>query len=100
MFSGVIAHGGRAQCTYHMYQPNQSLTEVSCSDGTNGIINWGLSDISSMFPYVTAWQEITWNSPNCGTCLRVSFNGKAIHVTALDYCGEAGNGVSHLDLAR
>jgi len=39
-----------------MYTASDSLTTVSCSDGANGLITkFGYSNLSKMYPYVTAW---------------------------------------------
>ena len=28
-----------------------------------------------------------WNSPNCGTCWKLTYNGKSINVLAIDHSG-------------
>ncbi|KAI9353007.1 Cerato-platanin [Zopfochytrium polystomum] len=29
-----------------------------------------------------------WNSPNCGSCYSLSYNGKTVYVVAIDACGD------------
>ena len=62
MLVDVNCLGGLAKCTYHLYEPHLELKFVACSDGRNGIMNWGYRDLAPMFPYVTAWQESSWGS--------------------------------------
>lgn len=89
--------------TYHMYYAGQPLTQVSCSDGTNGLITrWGHSTVDPMFPYVAATSNLNWNSPVCGTCYKVYSpdTKKTIYVTTIDKVGNPGpNGELHFDLA-
>lgn len=86
--------------TYHLYQKFDSLTTVACSDGANGIMSWGYKDISNMFPYVTAWQPASWNSPQCGSCAKITWKGKFIYVTVIDQCGVINKAYSHFDMSR
>jgi len=88
-----------AYCTYHMYQTNTPLSTLSCSDGSNGLLNWNYQDLNAMYPYVTAWQSLSWNNPNCGTCLHITANGKSVYVTAVDQCGPSPvAGSQHFDM--
>ena len=42
-----------AYVTYHNYYEGQSLLEVSCSDGENGLMTrWGYDTIDPMAPFV------------------------------------------------
>ena len=59
----AFVYSDTAIVTYHLYQKTDSLTTVACSDGANGIMSWGYKDFSMMFPYVAAWQNAHWNSP-------------------------------------
>ena len=96
-----FSQSGVARCTYHLYQPSTPLTNVACSDGANGIINWGYKDLSYMFPYVTAWQDTAWNSPKCGTCFKITYHTNVIYVTVIDQCGKSDKaGTSHFDLSK
>lgn len=37
------------------------------------------------FPYIGAFDDVAfWNSPACGTCWRLSFEGRSIDVLAVD----------------
>jgi hypothetical protein len=89
----------QAYCTYHMYYATEPLTDVACSDGASGLINWGYTNLQPMFPYVMAWDQLKWNDSKCGTCIALTYNGKTIHLTALDYCG-AGFPATHFDISK
>jgi len=90
-----------AYCTYHNYNSGDSLTTVACSDGINGIMTkFGYSNLSPMYPYVTAFSGATWNSPNCGRCVRLTSGGRTVHLTVIDQCGPAPGGYdAHFDIA-
>ena len=66
----------------------QSLDTVACSDGPNGLITKGFSTFGSLpdFPNIGGAAAVAgWNSPNCGTCWELTFNGtKSITILALD----------------
>jgi hypothetical protein len=97
----AFSQSGVARCTYHLYEPSTSLSGVTCSDGANGILNWGYKDVSAMFPYFTAWQDVAWNSPKCGTCFKITHQTNTIYVTAVDQCGKSDKvGTSHFDLSK
>ncbi|THH19465.1 hypothetical protein EW146_g1693 [Bondarzewia mesenterica] len=71
-----------------------SLTSVACSDGTNGLITRGFSTFGSLpsFPYIGASSAVAgWNSPNCGTCWAITYNGKTINVLAIDHAADGFN---------
>jgi hypothetical protein len=62
---------------------------------------WKYTTLQPLFPYVAAWDKVTWNSPKCGSCIEVSWNGKSIYVTAIDQCGGPTPGHdSHLDISK
>jgi len=67
----------------------------------NGIMtNFKYSNLSPMFPYVTAFSGATWNSPNCGRCVRLTSGGRTVHLTVIDQCGPAPGGYdAHFDIA-
>ncbi|OJJ80555.1 allergenic cerato-platanin Asp F13 [Aspergillus glaucus CBS 516.65] len=72
-------------------QGTSSLTTVSCSDGTNGLITQGYSNFESLpnFPLIGGAPTVEdWNSPNCGKCYQLHYqNGKVnktINVLAVD----------------
>ncbi|KAK1842069.1 cerato-platanin [Colletotrichum chrysophilum] len=73
----------------------RSLTAVSCSDGANGLITkygWQTQANVARFPYIGGSDAIAgWNSPNCGTCWQLTYNGKSINVLAVDHAGSGFN---------
>ncbi|KAF6843586.1 Protein SnodProt1 [Colletotrichum musicola] len=74
---------------------SRSLTSVSCSDGANGLItkyNWQTQGQVARFPYIGGADAVAgWNSPNCGTCWQLTYNGKSINVLAIDHAGSGFN---------
>ncbi|TVY49230.1 Protein SnodProt1 [Lachnellula cervina] len=73
---------------------SRSLTAVSCSDGTNGLITKGYSTQSSLptFPLIGGASTIAgWNDANCGTCYTLTYNGVSINVLAIDHAVEGFN---------
>lgn len=66
---------------------SRSLDDVSCSDGANGLITKGYSTQGSLpgFPMIGGAPTIDgWNSPNCGTCYTLTYNGNTIHILGID----------------
>jgi hypothetical protein len=96
----TLAMSDTAIVTYHLYKRTDLLTTVACSDGKNGIMNWGYKDLSMMFPYVTAWQSVTWNSPQCGSCAKITYKGRYVYVTVIDQCGVINPLLSHFDMSK
>ena len=50
--------------------PNNSLSTVACSDGSNGMLTKGYTTYSSLpsFPNIGAAQAVAgWNCPACGS---------------------------------
>ncbi|RDA89362.1 hypothetical protein CP532_6199 [Ophiocordyceps camponoti-leonardi (nom. inval.)] len=73
--------------------PSRSLSQISCSDGPNGLMtryHWQTQGQIPGFPYIGGLQGITWNSPQCGTCYRLSYGGRTIHVLAVDAAFNGG----------
>ncbi|KAF2448382.1 heat-stable 19 kDa antigen precursor [Karstenula rhodostoma CBS 690.94] len=73
---------------------SRSLTAVSCSDGANGLITkYGWQTQASIkTPYYGGYQGVAgWNSPQCGTCYSLTYNGKTIYVLAIDYTAAGFN---------
>ncbi|TVY40238.1 Protein SnodProt1 [Lachnellula occidentalis] len=73
---------------------SRSLTAVSCSDGTNGLITKGYSTQSSLphFPLIGGASTIAgWNSASCGSCYTLTYNGVSINVLAIDTATEGFN---------
>lgn len=73
---------------------NQSLATVECSTGSNGLLTKNFTTFSSLptFPFIGGAQAIAgFNSPNCGSCWSLSFNGTNITITAIDTAGSGFN---------
>jgi len=68
--------------------PNGSLDTVACSDGPNGLLTKGLGpNFGNLpnFPNIGGAAAVAgFNSPNCGTCWELTFNGTSINVLAID----------------
>lgn len=67
-----------------------SLTTVACSDGSHGLIPLGFPTFGSLpnFPHIGAAGAIaSWDSENCGTCWKLTYQGKSINVLAIDVAG-------------
>lgn len=73
----------------------RSLTAVSCSDGTNGLITrYGYQTQGAIphFPHVGGAAQIAgWNSASCGTCWQLSYGGRTINVLAIDHAAAGFN---------
>ncbi|KAI5921165.1 immunomodulatory protein [Camillea tinctor] len=65
----------------------QSTNTVSCSDGSNGLApRFPTFGSFPQFPYIGAADAVAgWNSPSCGTCWQLTYNGKSINVLAIDH---------------
>ncbi|KAH8100108.1 immunomodulatory protein [Cristinia sonorae] len=63
-----------------------SLNTVACSNGANGLVTKGFTTLDSLpsFPYVGGVNGIVWNSPLCGTCWKLNYNGKSIVIQGID----------------
>ncbi|TCD60863.1 hypothetical protein EIP91_009396 [Steccherinum ochraceum] len=88
--SGAFAAstGGTATVTYSTAYDmgSTSLNTVSCSNGDNGLVTKGFTDLQSlpMYPYVGGVHGIEWNSPLCGTCWALTYNGKTLVIQGID----------------
>ncbi|TFK45625.1 Cerato-platanin-domain-containing protein [Heliocybe sulcata] len=72
----------------------QSLSTVACSDGPNGLMSKGYTTFGSLpdFPYIGGAAAVaSWDSPNCGTCWQLTYNGKSINVLAVDHADSGFN---------
>lgn len=73
------------------------MTAAACPDGKNGLItkyDWKTQGNIPKFPYIGGSQAVgSWNSPSCGTCWKLTYNGKSIYVVAIDYA-DAGFSIS------
>ncbi|KAJ9134607.1 hypothetical protein NKR23_g10038 [Pleurostoma richardsiae] len=74
---------------------SRSLTVVSCSDGPNGLITrygWQTQGAIPRFPYIGGVDAVAgWNSPSCGTCWQLDYNGRSIFVLAVDHAASGFN---------
>ncbi|KAI0010437.1 Epl1 protein [Xylariaceae sp. FL0662B] len=73
---------------------SRSLTAVQCSDGTNGLITRYGWQTQGQIPsqYIGgAYAVAAWNSPNCGTCWQLSYEGRTINVLAVDGAADGFN---------
>jgi len=98
-----VSAQGTAYCTYHLYTADESLNSVSCSDGQHGLeTRWGYTNLEPLFPYVSAWSQLSWNNPQCGSCIRLKnvANGNTISITGIDQCGPPPWGQSHFDVSK
>jgi hypothetical protein len=64
-----------------------SLNTVSCSDGQHGLAaKYPTFGSLPKFPFIGGMPMVAgWNSENCGTCWKVSYNGTSINVLAVDH---------------
>lgn len=72
----------------------QDLGATACSDGPNGLQTKGFTTLGSLphFPNVAgAAAVVSWNSPNCGSCWQLTYEGRSINVLAVDHADEGFN---------
>jgi len=74
---------------------SRPLTSVSCSDGINGLItrfHWMKQGDIPDFPFIGGADAVAgYNSPACGTCWRLDYSGRSIHVLAIDHAAAGFN---------
>lgn len=91
LIPSAIATAIRYDTTYDI--AGQSTDTVACSDGTYGLASQ-FPTFGSFpdFPFLAASDSIPgWNSPNCGTCWSVTYNGVTVNVLAIDHAGDGIN---------
>ena len=74
--------------------PNGSLNGVACSVGENGLVTRGFTTFSSLpiFPFVGGAHFVSgWNSAECGSCWKMTYEGTTIFLTAVDTAGVGFN---------
>ncbi|KAI0352772.1 Cerato-platanin [Trametes cingulata] len=67
---------------------NGDLHTVACSDGPNGMLSKGFSTFGSLphFPNIGGAAAVGgWGSANCGTCWKLTYQGRSINVLAIDH---------------
>lgn len=76
---------------------SRSLSVVSCSDGSNGLMTrygWSKQSDIPRFPYIGGSSDIAgWNSPSCGQCYKIEYTktNKSIFVLAIDHTANGMN---------
>ena len=74
--------------------PTESLNNVACSNGANGLVaKFPTFDKIPSYPFIGGAFDVAWNSPNCGGCWSISnpANGASIFMTAVDTAGAGFN---------
>ncbi|KAH8100287.1 Cerato-platanin [Cristinia sonorae] len=74
----------------------ESLNNVACSDGSNGLIIKGFSTFNSLpsFPNIAGASVVaSWNDAHCGTCWELTYagTGRSINVLVVDHTDEGFN---------
>ncbi|KAG7445818.1 epl1 protein [Guyanagaster necrorhizus] len=67
---------------------DNSLGNVACSNGANGLETKGYTTYGSLptFPYIASSDVVEgWNSSNCGTCWLLTYNDRNITVVTIDH---------------
>ncbi|KAF9793146.1 SnodProt1 [Thelephora terrestris] len=75
-------------------QGMQSLATVTCSDGSNGLLTKGYNLFKDLptFPNIGGFSGVAaWNSPDCGTCWNITYQGETITVTVIDHTDDGFN---------
>ena len=74
--------------------PTGLVNNVACSNGENGLASTypTFGDFPT-FPYIGGAFDIVWNSPNCGSCWRLTntANNYTTYITAIDTAGHGFN---------
>lgn len=67
--------------------PGFDMNTSACSDGENGLVTDGYKTAGQLPSYPNiggAFSIAGWNSPNCGKCYSLEYEGVTIYVTAMD----------------
>ncbi|KAN0137831.1 Cerato-platanin [Lactarius tabidus] len=66
--------------------PTTSMNDVACSNGDNGLVaKFPTFGSLPTFPAVGGVFAVKgWNSPECGSCWKLTYGSKFIYVTAID----------------
>ncbi|KAF4511842.1 hypothetical protein G6O67_001049 [Ophiocordyceps sinensis] len=82
---------------------DRDLTQVACSDGPNGLITrkgWKKQGDIPTFPFIGGTEAVSgWNSPACGTCWKLEYEGRRINVLAIDHA-DAGFNIGQAAMDR
>ncbi|CAF1558914.1 unnamed protein product, partial [Didymodactylos carnosus] len=93
---------GDGYATYHLYSSDTPLTSVACSDGLNGLISkYGYNSVAPLYPYVMAMSGVSWNSPQCGTCWKITneATGTSVNIAVIDGAGSVDGYGAHFDIS-
>lgn len=67
---------------------SRSMNSVACSDGSNGLVTrygWQTQGAIPRHPHIGGYMGVEgWNSPQCGTCYSLTYNGKTVYILAID----------------
>ncbi|KAI0662844.1 immunomodulatory protein [Cubamyces menziesii] len=82
--------------TYDKFYDNasQDLEALACANGQHGLEPLGYKTLGSLpsFPNVGGAAAVSgFNSPSCGSCWQLTFNGTSINVLAVDHATEGFN---------
>ena len=88
--AGIASAATKGAVSYDTVYDNSKLSTntIACSDGKYGLGTKGYKTIGALpsYPYVGGAPAIAgWNSKNCGTCWRVTYQGRNITFTAIDH---------------
>ncbi|KAI0060877.1 immunomodulatory protein [Artomyces pyxidatus] len=73
----------------HTYDnASESLSKVACSDGKHGLMHLGFKTLGDLpsFPFIGAAASVKgWDSSQCGTCWKFTYEGRTVTVLAVDH---------------
>ncbi|KAH9894066.1 Cerato-platanin [Cubamyces lactineus] len=89
-FTALLSSALAVTVSYDQTYDNSSgdLHTVACSDGPNGMLTKGFTTFGSLphFPNIGGAAAVAgWNSASCGTCWKLTYNGRSINVLAIDH---------------
>ncbi|KAI0772550.1 Cerato-platanin [Trametes elegans] len=95
-FTALVSNALAVSVSYDETYDNAGgdLHTVACSDGTHGLLRKGFTTFGSLphFPNIGGAAAVAqWDSPNCGTCWQLSYEGRSINVLAVDHTDNGFN---------
>ncbi|KAI0676689.1 Cerato-platanin [Trametes maxima] len=89
-FTALVSSAFAVTVSYDQTYDNAGgdLHTVACSDGPNGMLSKGFSTFGSLphFPNIGGAAAIPgWNSAQCGSCWKLTYQGRSINVLAIDH---------------
>jgi len=96
-----MLYTGSGYATYNDYTEDESIDDVACSDGDNGLeTKYGATTLAPFWPYLTSSSLVDgWDSPNCGQCIQITGPKATIQVTSVDSCEAESGYDAHFDLS-